>query len=140
MAHIGVKNRTEDAQVLTHDGRTVYFKPGEVKLIEGVDAGFVETRVCVFHPKVKNPQTGIEENSKQVQGLRLFDVMTIDEALKAGARPDEDPRVLALRQAAEAKKKERAELLSELKASLVEDGWQPPVKAPKKEVATNEKR
>ena len=128
MAHLGVKNRTNEPQVLTYDGKTIYFAPDQVKLVEGVDAGFIETRVHVFHPKVVNKITGVEEQAKHVHGLRLFDILTIDEALKAGARPDEDPRLIAARRASEQKKQERRELLAELKASLVEEGWAPPAK------------
>lgn len=126
MAHIGVKNRTNERQVLTHDGKTIYFEPDQVKLVEGVHPDFVETRVHVFHPKKLNKATGLEEASQAVHGLRLFDVLTIDEALKLGARPDEDPRIAAARRDAEQAKQARRELLSELKASLVEDGWTPP--------------
>jgi hypothetical protein len=127
--HIGVKNRTEEKQVLMHDGKPFVFEPGQVRLVEDIDAGFIETRSHAFHPKVKNPKTGIEEDSKAVYGKRLFDVLTIDEALKAGARPDEDPRVLALRAESERKAQERKALLADLKASLVEDGWTPPAAA-----------
>lgn len=134
MAHIGVENRTQETQVLTYDGRTVYFKPGDVKLIEGVPPDFVEGRVHLSHPVKVNPRTGLEEQSQAVQGLRLFNVLSLDEALQKGARPEEDPRAIAARAAHEAKKKERAELLSELKASLIEDGWAPPKPSHKNEM------
>lgn len=143
MAHIGVENRTKEKQVLTHDGKTVYFEPGQVRLIEGVHPNFVESRVHLSHPVKVNPKTGLEEQSQAIQGLRLFNVLSIDEALKRGARVDEDPRAIAARAEAEKKKKDRAELLSELKASLVEDGWTPPTAQPAaenvgKEAATHD--
>lgn len=144
MAHIGVENRTKENQVLTHDGKTLWFKPGEVRLVEGVSPDFVESRVHLSHPTKVNPKTGLEEQSQVIQGLRLFNILTIDEALKKGARPDEDPRAVAARVEAERKRKERRELLDELKTSLVEDGWTPPTVAGKeqqnagKEVATDE--
>lgn len=126
MAHVGVRNRTQDKQVLTYDGKSIYFEPGQVRLVESVSPDFIETRIHVFHPTKMNKATGLEEKLQAVHGLRLFDVLTIDEALKLGARPDEDPRIIAARRAEEQKKQERKELLAELKTSLVEDGWTPP--------------
>lgn len=128
MPHLGVKNRTKETQVLTHDGKTIFFKAGEIRLVEGIAPEFIESRMHLSHPIVKNPKTGLDEESQTIQGLRLFEVMSLDEALKAGARPDEDPRAIAARRDAEAKAKERKALLDDLKASLVEDGWTPPQK------------
>lgn len=124
--HIGVKNRTKEAQDLTYGGRAVHFEPGQVRLIEGVPPDFVETRVHVSHQTKENPKTGEKTQLQALQGLRLFEVLTVDEALKAGARPDEDPRVISLRAEVEAKAKERAALLEDLKSALVADGWAPP--------------
>ena len=134
---IGVENRTKDPQVLTYDGKTRNFKPGEVKLVDGVPAAFIEGRVHHFHPKSKDEQ-GREVQSQTVLGLRLFDIIPIDEALKKGAKLEEDPQVAAARAVAEAAKKERAQLLKELKESLVEDGWTPPQKTQPQEGAPHD--
>lgn len=125
MPHIGVRNRTKEVQHLQFDGRSVSFEPGQVRLIEGIAPDFVSTRMFVSH-KLEKDRKGDEVRSQQLVGLRLFDVLTVDEALKAGARPDEDPRVLAARAELEAKAKERRQIVEDVKAALIEDGWSPP--------------
>lgn len=136
MAHIGVENRTEEVQYLTYDGKMIRFGKKEVRLVEGVPPDFVETRINVSHIMKENKETGEKIQTPQLQGVRIFKVLTIDEALKAGARPDEDPRAMAIRAAAMEKAKERQMLLNDLKADLVEAGWV----APKKDTLKKEKK
>ena len=134
MAHIGVKNRTAEKQYLKHDGQEWEFAPagqkGSIRLVEGVPEGFILNRMIVQHVKKPVVVNGEETErlTPQVQGQRLFDVMPLDEAVKAGAIIDEDPRVVEARKQAEAKAAERKQLLEELKNSLQAEGWVPPAK------------
>lgn len=120
MAHIGVKNRTDEDQVLTFDGNSIFFKPEQVKIVEGVPAGFIESRMYTQHKKNSKG-----EMERHLVGIRVFDVVPLADALKV-ASPEEDPAVVRAREQAEADKKAKAALFEEFKANLVADGWQPP--------------
>lgn len=122
MAHIGVKNRTKEPQSLTYDGKEKMFGPSEVKILEGVPMDFIESRMHMQHKKGTDGK--IEQG---LVGIRLFDVVPMDEALKH-AKPEEDPRVIEARKRAEEAAKARASLVKEVKEALLSEGWNPPVK------------
>lgn len=136
MAHIGVKNRTDKAQALTYNGKPIYFKAGEIKIVSDVPADHIEGRILVQHKTQTREIDGktMTEQLPILHGVKLFDIVPLAEALRMGATPDEDPQVIALREAAEAKVKERKALMAEIKEDLIASGWQKP--SEKKEKAS----
>lgn len=129
MAHIGVMNKTKQQQTLQWNGKAIVFEPGQTRIVEGIPHDYIQGRVHIQHKTKKKLVEG-EEVVVQLPHLQqehLFEIVPLADALKHAA-PEEDPKVVAARVAANAKAEERKQLLAELRQELESEGWQPPVK------------
>lgn len=119
----GVKNRTAEQQVLCYDGKAIEFKPGEVRILESALAEFASKRMNVRHKIIdENGRKGI---SPTVEGIRLFEIIPLEDALKV-ARIEENPSVVEARERAAEKESEKKALVASIMDELKSQGWKPP--------------
>lgn len=136
MAHIGVANRTAEEQSLTYDGKSIVFAPkgqqGSIRIISDVPLGHIESRQHIKHKTREKTIDGekVVEHLPQMHGIKIFDVVPVEEALKRGAAVEEDPKVVALRDQKKAEAEKKATLIAEIKEALLADGWLPPKDEP----------
>ena len=121
----GIRNRTNEPQVLVHDGESTEFAPKEVRIVDAEMAHHATTRILIRHQKGKDGKV-----LPALEGVQLFEIVPLDEALKV-AKLTENPSIVEARRKAEEKAKERAALIGEITGELKEKGWRPPEDANK---------
>lgn len=121
---VGVKSRIAEEQDLQFDGRAYHFgKEGQkdhIRILPGEIAGHAATRMTTRHA---------EKDGKQLPhlvGTRLFEIIPLEDALKAGAKLEENASVVAARQREADKEIIKKSLVGEVIEELKSQGWTPP--------------
>lgn len=127
MTHLGVRNRTDEEQIISFDNRPIRFAKGQVKILSDVPAGFIETRYITRHQTKKSIVEGVErvEILNRLENLKCFEIIPLAEALKVAA-PEEDPQVIAEREKLQAEQKKEDALLARFQEKMLATGWKAP--------------
>jgi len=111
----GVKAADGLERKATHDGKTIYFAAGEIKVLPAEVVEFLLTRTSY--------QAG--DGQRGLSLKRLFVQVPLTEALKHAKEP-ENPSIAAAKKKLAEEEKAKGELKAEILKALREEGWQPP--------------
>lgn len=126
---LGIRNRTNEKQNVVRDGVPTYFEPKEIRILDSETGNHAVTRLHIQHKKkvVDGKETG--ELLPAVVGIRIFESVSLAEALKLGATMPEDPSSTRERRNQEAEVEKTKALAEAVKKQLVADGWKAPKEA-----------
>ncbi len=118
---VAVKNRTKESQILCQDSDSINFEPGQIRILPARFGNHANTRVIVRHVLDKEGKP-----LPSLQGLKLFDLVPLDEALKSGAALEEDGQVVEARRRLKAKEEEEKAIAERIKSQMLKEGWKAP--------------